>query len=79
MEKRLRGYENFQGWDDEQRKLLLKIEETYSRYGMLAQMRCWKGKADLLESGPCSEGFWAACFGKLSSEKYKGPLHLGLE
>jgi hypothetical protein len=39
MEKRLRGYENFNGWDDEQRKLVSKITETYSLYGMLAQMR----------------------------------------
>jgi hypothetical protein len=39
MEKRLRGYENFKGWDDEQRKLVSKIAETYSLYGMLAQRR----------------------------------------
>jgi hypothetical protein len=40
MEKRLRGYENFNGWNDEQRKLLSKIAETYSLYGMLAKMSC---------------------------------------
>ncbi len=36
MEKRLRGYENFAGWDEEQRKLISKISATYSQYGILA-------------------------------------------
>jgi hypothetical protein len=35
MEKRLRGYENYNGWDDEQRKLVSKISTAYSQYGML--------------------------------------------
>jgi hypothetical protein len=36
MAKRLRGYENFSGWDDEQRKLVSNIMVTYSQYGILA-------------------------------------------
>lgn len=32
MEKRLRGYENYNGWDDEQRKLVSKISTAYSQY-----------------------------------------------
>ncbi|KAH8779611.1 hypothetical protein BGZ57DRAFT_313481 [Hyaloscypha finlandica] len=32
MKKRLRGYENYNGWDDEQRKLVAKISTTYSQY-----------------------------------------------
>jgi hypothetical protein len=33
LEKRLRGYEHFSGWTDEQTKLLNDIQEKYSQYG----------------------------------------------
>jgi hypothetical protein len=39
MEKRLRGYENYTGWNDEQRKLISKISATYSEYGILVPMK----------------------------------------
>jgi len=32
MERRLRGYEHFSGWNDEQRKLVANILATYSQY-----------------------------------------------
>jgi hypothetical protein len=35
MGKRLRGFENYNGWNDEQRKLVSKITATYSQYGMI--------------------------------------------
>ncbi len=35
MEGRLRGYEHYPGWDDEQRKLVSQISTTYSQYGIL--------------------------------------------
>ncbi len=35
MEKRLRGFENYNGWNDEQRQLVSKISATYSQYGMI--------------------------------------------
>lgn len=34
MQKRLRGFENFDGWNDEQRKIVSKMAVTYSQYGM---------------------------------------------
>jgi hypothetical protein len=33
LEKRLRGYENYSGWTDEQTKLLNQIQAKYSQYG----------------------------------------------
>lgn len=33
MEKRLRGYEHFPGWTDDQTKLLNQIQAKYSQYG----------------------------------------------
>jgi hypothetical protein len=39
MAKRLRGYEKFSGWDEEQRKLVSKISETYSQYGIPASIK----------------------------------------
>jgi hypothetical protein len=35
MEKRLRGFENYNGWNDEQRKLVSKISASYSQYGTI--------------------------------------------
>jgi len=43
MEKRLRGYENFGGWNDDQRKLVSEIMVTYSQYGIVAYSRNSKG------------------------------------
>ena len=48
MKKRLRGYENYNGWDDEQRKLVSKISTTYSQYGTLYHSRSEEGKLTLL-------------------------------
>jgi hypothetical protein len=48
MKKRLRGYENYNGWDDEQRKLVSKISTTYSQYGTLYPSRSEEGKLTLL-------------------------------
>jgi hypothetical protein len=49
MEKRLRGYENYNGWDDEQRKLVSKISTAYSQYGMLYPLR-FEGKTNVVTS-----------------------------
>jgi hypothetical protein len=35
MGKRLRAFENYNGWNDDQRKLVSKITATYSQYGMI--------------------------------------------
>ena len=34
MEHRLRGFEHYDGWNDEQRKLLSKISGAYTQYGI---------------------------------------------
>ena len=43
MGKRLRGYENYPGWNDEQRKLVSKITATYSQYGMIVLIMIIEG------------------------------------
>ena len=50
MEKRLRGYENYNGWDDEQRKLVSKISTAYSQYGMLYPLRFEEEKTNVVTS-----------------------------
>jgi len=50
MEKRLRGYENYNGWDDEQRKLVSKISTAYSQYGMLYPLRFEEEKINVVTS-----------------------------
>jgi len=39
LEYRLRGFENYNGWNDEQRKLVSKISATYAQYGMLVTFK----------------------------------------
>jgi hypothetical protein len=39
LEHRLRGFENYNGWNDEQRKLVSKISATYAQYGMLVTFK----------------------------------------
>jgi hypothetical protein len=39
MQHRLRGYENYNGWDDEQRKLISRISATYSEYGIIIPIK----------------------------------------
>jgi len=46
MEHRLRGFENYDGWNDEQRKLVSKISATYAQYGMYESFRISRGKTD---------------------------------
>ena len=43
MEKRLRGFENYDGWNDEQRKLVSKISATYSQYGIIVLIMIIEG------------------------------------
>jgi hypothetical protein len=50
MEKRLRGYEGYNGWDDEQRKLVSKISAAYSQYGIPVSINVRGGKIDILAS-----------------------------
>jgi hypothetical protein len=50
MKKRLRGYENYNGWDDEQRELVSKISTTYSQYGILYPSRSEEEKTDVIAS-----------------------------
>lgn len=50
MKKRLRGYENYNGWDDEQRKLVSKISTTYSQYGIIYLSKSVEEKTDVIAS-----------------------------
>ena len=50
MKERLRGYENYNGWDDEQRKLVSKISTAYSQYGMLYPLRFEEEKTNVVTS-----------------------------
>ncbi len=43
LEKRLRGFENYAGWNDEQRKLVSKISATYSQYGIIVLIMIIEG------------------------------------
>lgn len=78
MEKRLRRYENYDGYNDEQDKLISKSEAVYSRFGILVPIKIRAKRTDVIASGHYLERRRPPRTEK-STKKYRSFLDMDLE